>query len=344
MPILLVGAVNAAALLARKRYPTWTLAACLVMTATIAAALHHTYPVGLVILIALYAVGRYCPRGIALASAIITMIITFVVANLIHAIPDYTFHNLAELAWIPVAVLAGAWIRTQRRYLIGAEERAERAERDREEEARRRVTEERLRIARELHDIVGHALMSINVTSSVSARFATRDPAAAREALHTINSVSGSALSEIRSTLNLLRGDVEPLTEPALGLEDLPVLVEKTRLAGLPVSLHETGNRTDVPSIVGFTVYRIVQESLTNVVRHAKDVTQVTIDLTFAPESLEVSVTNDGADAAVREETGIGIQGMRERVAATGGRLDTTALTTGGFRVHARLPLKESQR
>ncbi len=341
--IFLVGGLNAAALLARKRFPLAVLTVCLVMTGLLSTSLHHTYPVAPAAVVALYAVGRYRTRGLAFGAAIGTVIISLVAAATVATIPAYDFRNIAELAWVPFAVLAGAWVRTQRMYLRGAEERADRAERGREEEARRRVAEERLRIARELHDIVGHALMSINVTSSVSARLATRDPSAAREGLLTINSVSGSALGEIRSTLSLLRGGSRPL-EPGLGLDDLPVLVEKTRLSGLPVSLHESGERPEVPAIVGFTVYRIVQESLTNVARHAKDVAHVTVTLTFTPQTLDLAVTNDGAPAEVREEAGVGLQGMRERLAATGGRLDTTALPTGGFRVHARLPLKESHR
>jgi signal transduction histidine kinase len=211
------------------------------------------------------------------------------------------------------------------------------------EEAHGFTAGERLRIARELHDIVGHALMSISVTSSVSARFVEDDPKAGREALETVNAVSNSALSEIRRTLSLLRGVAEPLKRPALGLDDLPELIQQSRAAGLPVTLHESGGRTAIPSIVGFTVYRIVQESLTNISRHAEKVAKVAVTLTFAPDSLDVAVTNDGSPVEMSDADsyGLGIQGMRERVAATGGRLNTTALPGGGFRVHARLPLKE---
>jgi signal transduction histidine kinase len=279
---------------------------------------------------------------VALGAAIATVIIGFVAAEVSGSIPSYTIDNVATLGWVPVAVFAGVWMRTQRTYLHGAEERADRAEREREEEARRRVAEERLRIARELHDIVGHALMSINVTSSVSARLAVRDPETARESLRAINSLSGSALGEIRRTLSLLREGCEPAKGPGLGLPDLPDLIEQTRRGGLPVTLNESGSRPEVPAIVGFTVYRIVQESLTNITRHATDVSKVAVSLTYTPDSLDVAVTNDGAKVPVPDNAGIGIQGMRERAAATGGRLDTTTLPTGGFRVHARLPLKES--
>jgi signal transduction histidine kinase len=340
MTALVLGALQCAVLLGKKRFPVTTLAASLVICEVLAILLRHTYPVTPADVVALYAVGRYRGRGVALASALSTVVIGFAAAQLSPRIPSYTIHSVTDLGWAPFAVLAGAWVRTQCMYLIGAQERADRAEREREEEARRCATEERLRIARELHDIVGHALMSINVTSSVSARLSIHDPEAAREALRTINTLSGSALGEIRKTLNLLREGYEPLIEPRPGLDDLPALVERSRQDGLPVTLHEEGYRPEIPAIVGFTVYRIVQESLTNVRRHATDVRSVTIILSYTPESLDATVTNDGAVVGAWQN-GIGLQGMRERVTATGGRLDTVALPAGGFRVHARLPLKE---
>jgi signal transduction histidine kinase len=345
VPGLTLSALAAAALLARKRFPIPTVIACLIISGFIGVLLRRSYPATPADLVALYAVGRYCGRGWALMTAIGTLIACFVVAEVSERIPSYNYENLGTLATVPLAVLAGAWVRTQRTYVLGAEERANRAEREREDEARRRVTEERLRIARELHDIVGHALMSISVTSSVSARFVEDDPKAGREALETINSVSNSALKEIRRTLSLLRGTAEPLKRPGLGLDDLPDLVQQSRAAGLPVTLHESGKRCEVPAIVGFTVYRIVQESLTNVKRHARDVRKVAVTLTFTPNSLDIAVTNDGRPVEMSDQAsyGLGIQGMRERVAATGGRLSTTALPGGGFRVHARLPLKESR-
>jgi signal transduction histidine kinase len=345
VPALTAGALMSAALLARKRYPIPTLIVSLCFSAFLAVLLKRTYPATPADLVALYAVGRYCGRVASLTAAAGTLLAGLAVAEISRNIPSYNTRNLSVLALVPLAVLAGAFVRTQRTYVLGAEERARRAEREREEVAHRRVIEERLRIARELHDIVGHALMSISVTASVSARFVEEDPKAGREALETINTVSNSALCEIRRTLSLLRGVAEPLKSPALGLDDLPDLIEQSRAAGLPVTLHEAGRRTEIPSIMGFTVYRVVQESLTNVRRHAGKVTKVTVTLTFTPESLDVTITNDGSPVEMvgRDSHGLGIQGMRERVAATGGRLNTTALPGGGFRVHARLPLKEGR-
>jgi signal transduction histidine kinase len=343
LPVILALLLSAT-LLWKKRFSIPVLIVCLTLSAILGVLLRRSYPATPGDLVALYAVGRYCARRLAFAAAIGTILIGLAISEISKNIPSYTVQNLGVLGMVPLAVLAGAWVRTQRTYVLGAEERAERAEREREEEARRRVIEERLRIARELHDIVGHALMSISVTSSVSARFVEDEPKAGREALETINAVSNSALGEIRRTLSLLRGLAEPLKRPGLGLDDLPDLIEQSRATGLPVTLHESGHRCEIPAIVGFTVYRIVQESLTNITRHAEKVTKVAVTLTFTPDSLDIAITNDGKPVELLERGayGLGIQGMRERAAATGGRLTTTALPGGGFRVHARLPLKEA--
>jgi signal transduction histidine kinase len=340
-PVLTLAALNAGALLGRKRFPLLTLGVCLVIAGMLAVLMKRSYPVSPANLVALYAVGRYCTRGVAIGAAVVTVVIGVVVAALSGSIPTYGPHNLPQLGWVVAAVLAGSWVRIQR-FVIGAEERADRAEREREEEARRRVAEERVHIARELHDIVGHALMSISVLSSVSARLIDGNPGAGRDALRTISGVSNSALREIRSTLSLLRGSAEPLKWPERGLDDLAQLVDQAKRSGLPIRLLESGEHADVPAIVGFTVYRIVQESLTNVARHARDVTDVTVRLAYSPDHLDVTIANDGAPAANAPGPGIGIQGMRERAAATGGRLDITAPLSGGFRVQARLPLKEA--
>ncbi|MCO6009350.1 histidine kinase [Actinoallomurus purpureus] len=345
MPLAIgLGTLNATLLLAKKRFPRVTLAGCLLLTAVLAVLTRRSYPVTPATLVALYAVGRYCTRGMALAAAVLTILAGFFAAQVSERIPSYTLKNVQVLGWVVLAVLAGAWVRTQRARVRYVEERAERAERGREEEARRRVAEERVRIARELHDIVGHALMSISVLSSVTSRIIERDPAAGRDALRTISGVSNSALREIRSTLSLLREGTEPLKAPERGLDDLCTLIEQARMSGLPITMKHDVIRREIPAIIGFTVYRIVQESLTNITRHAEGVTKVIVAVICANDYLDVTVVNDGADATFSEGDGIGIQGMRERVTATGGRLDTTALPGGGFRVHARLPLKEASR
>ncbi|GAA0346076.1 histidine kinase [Actinoallomurus spadix] len=335
-------AVNATLLLAKKRLPLATLAGVLVVAAVRAMLLQRAYPITPATVVALYAAGRYRGRATALAAAAGTILVGFTVSELSERIPSYTLHNVRDLGWVVFAVLAGAWVRSQRIYVRDVEERAARAEREHDEEARRRVAEERVRIARELHDIVGHALMSINILSSVSSRIVERNPDACRDAMDQIRGASNAALGEIRSTLSLLREGTEPLKNPEHGIEDLGALIEQARLGGMPVTYKSYLDDRQVPAIIGFTVYRIVQEALTNVSRHAKDVTKVVVAIASANGHLDVSVVNDGAPATPSEGGGIGLQGMRERVTATGGRLTTTALPGGGFRVHARLPLKET--
>jgi signal transduction histidine kinase len=335
-----VGALNATTLLAKKRFPLQTLALCLGLSCLLAVLLRLDYPATPAVLVALYAVGRYRPRTTAVAATIATILIGFGAAQVFNAIPSYNTHTITQLGWVPFAVLAGAWVQTQRTQVTGAQLRADRAEREREE-ARHRATEERLRIAREVHDIIGHALMSITVTSSVAARLDVGPSESSRDALRTINAVSRSALQEIRSTLHLLRQGAEPSTKLRLGLDELHGLVEQTGRSGMPVVLVESGRRPPIPAIIGYTAYRIVQESLTNVTRHAEEVTDVTVTVRFTFETLDIAVTNDGAPAPTLGQTrpGIGVHGMRERAAAVGGHVDTTALPEGGFRVHAQLPL-----
>lgn len=238
------------------------------------------------------------------------------------------------------AGVAGAWVRTQRANVIAAEDRAARAEHEREEMARRRVAEERLRIARELHDVVGHAIMSISVQSSAGARVVEHNPAAGRQSLETIADISGSALREIRVSLGMLRESSEAPTHPERGMNDLPELIEQAVTNGIPVTLMGATDQP-LPSVVGFTVFRIVQESLTNIAKHGREVTMVRVTIARSPENLHVTVADDGVGASDPCEVGMGIQGMRERVSALGGSLEITVLA--GFRVHARLPVTEAK-
>jgi signal transduction histidine kinase len=337
-----LGALNATALFAKKRFPVLALALCLVLSCALAVLLRLDYPAMPAVLVALYAVGRYRSRSVAVAATITTILIGFAAAQLFKAIPSYNTHTITQLGWVPFAVLAGAWVQTERTRVTGAQLRAERAEREREE-IRHRATHERLRIARELHDIIGHALMSISVTSSVAAHLDAGCPETGRDALRTINAVSRSALEEIRGTLHLLRQGAEPF-RPQLGLDELHRLVEQASNSGMPVALTESGRRPHIPAIIGYTAYRIVQESLTNIARHARDVTEVTVIVSFTSESIDITVANDGARTGTPGQTrvGIGIQGMRERAVAVGGFVDTITLPGGGYRVHAQLPLKES--
>ena len=218
-------------------------------------------------------------------------------------------------------------------------ERAELAERTREQEAERRAQEERLRIARDLHDVVAHTLTTINVQAATAAELLDRNPGHARTALETIEDASRDAINELRAILGILRepGANAPTT-PAPGVDDVAELVRKTREGGLDVEFEIDGERPErLAETVSLAAFRIVQESLTNARRHAAGA-PVRVRLSYEPGALAVSVLNAaGHSANENGSTGVGIAGMAERAAAVGGSLSAEPVPDG-FRVAAELP------
>ncbi|MEV4712646.1 histidine kinase [Micromonospora sp. NPDC049374] len=234
-----------------------------------------------------------------------------------------------EVAWLIAAGAAGEALRQ-------AERRAEEAERTREETALRRADEERLHIARELHDSLTHQISIIKVQAEVAVHLASRRGEPVPEALSAIREASREATRELRATLETLRADG---TATSPGLDQLPELVRRARMAGLDATLTIDGQRPDVPVAVGRTAYRIVQESLTNIARHASAAT-ASVRVDYRPGILAIRVDDDGAAAPGRAAApGVGLLGMRERVAALGGLLRAEARDEGGFTVHAELPV-----
>jgi signal transduction histidine kinase len=239
----------------------------------------------------------------------------------------------------------GESVRSRRFIAAEAQERAERAERTREQEARARVDAERLRIAREVHDTVAHAIAIINVQAGVTAHVLDKRPDRAHETLVAIEQTSSQALQEMRAILGVLR-DSNDGRAPHPGLEQIDELAAKARDAGLDIKLLTTSPVTPPPSAVGSAAYRILQESITNVIRHVGP-TRVTIALDYGVDVLEVRVIDEGRRHAQptsngtggSAEPGRGIVGMRERCQLLGGELVARALPDGGFEVKARLPL-----
>jgi signal transduction histidine kinase len=233
----------------------------------------------------------------------------------------------------------GASVAARRQWLAAESDRTARAEQAREEETRRRVDAERMRIARELHDVVAHSMAMINVQATAASMQLATDPASVAEAIQAIRQASKSGLRELRAILEVLRQ--ADGGSPALpDLRAIAALVEATSAAGTPTTLEPAGAPFPLPPPVALAAYRIVQESLTNVVRHAGRVT-ATVSLRPDAGYLHVDVVNDGAPApaAFSEGTGAGLAGMRERAAALGGTLDAGPRPGGGFAVHARLPM-----
>ncbi|WP_454197197.1 sensor histidine kinase [Nocardia sp. Marseille-Q1738] len=237
-----------------------------------------------------------------------------------------------ELAWLIAAGAAGEALRQ-------AERRADEAERTREETARRRADEERLHIARELHDSLTHQISVIKVQSEAAVHVARKRGEEVPDALLAILAAGREAARELRATLEALRDDGN---SPAHGLADLPDLVERARSTGLDATLTIEGQRQDVPAAVNRTVYRIVQESLNNVARHAAAAT-ASVRIEYRPDALLIQVDDDGkATADTAPVPGVGLLGMRERVSALGGRLRAAPRSEGGFSVQAELPVERT--
>jgi signal transduction histidine kinase len=236
-----------------------------------------------------------------------------------------------------MAATLGESVRSRRVLAAEAVARAERAERTKEQEARRRVDAERLRIAREVHDTVAHAIAVINVQAGVTAHVLDKRPQQARETLVVIEQTSARALGELRATLGVLR-DADDRRAPTAGLGQVEELVGMAREAGLDVKLEVASPPRELPSAVDQAAYRILQESITNVIRHAGPA-RVTVLLTYGPSDLELRVTDDGRGPGDGGEGGQGIVGMRERAALLGGELTAGPRSGGGFQVRARLPL-----
>ncbi|MDT4894220.1 MAG: hypothetical protein QOE97_3255 [Pseudonocardiales bacterium] len=245
------------------------------------------------------------------------------------------------LGWSAAAVFLGDALRNRRSYLSGLEDRARSLQHTRDEEARRRVAEDRLRIARDLHDGVAHAMATINVQAGAAAHVIDQRPEVAKDALVAIRQASGDVLDELAAMLTLLRADEEAATRaPTPGLEQIAALVETTRGARLRVPLVIDGPTAAVPRSVGTAAYRIVQESLTNVLRHA-DATTARVTVQAGDDrSLTVEVCDNGTgtqpdSAGVSIGTGVGIRGMRERALSTGGHFEAVESPSGGFVVRA---------
>ncbi|GAA0275203.1 sensor histidine kinase [Cryptosporangium japonicum] len=253
--------------------------------------------------------------------------------------------DLEVLPWVVAAAALGQAVRANQARRAVLVERARRAELGREIEARHRVQAERLRIARELHDAVGHQVALINVQAGAMTLLLDRyDLDRARQSLEHIQNASESALSELRLTVGLLRqpGEQEPV-EPAGRLSRLDELIASFTATGLRVACHVTGPAGPLPDAVDLTAYRLIQESLTNTAKHAAG-TSASVRLDFRPGILTLTVEDDGpairtgSRVAATGTIGHGIIGMRERAAALGGRLSAGPRPEGGFRVTAELP------
>jgi signal transduction histidine kinase len=323
-------AIAAAAPVFARRRPAWALAAALLGTGSYLAlgyATDTSFFIGL--LVTAYRSAGASARGRGAIFMVATLAVFGVAALVARA-------GLNEWAWV-VAVVVAAQVAGQVAAELGARSARQAAE-VREEEARRRLAEERLRIARELHDVVSHTMAVINVQAGVAAHVIDQHPEQARQALQTIKSTSQSAMRDLRAILGLLRddGDAEPLA-PAPGLEAVPELVDGIRRAGVAVEVDLP--EAEVAPGAAVTAYRVIQEALTNVVRHAPGA-RARVSVRPDGAALRIEIENDGVPTAPGTNgTGQGLAGMRERVRAAGGTLDARPRPEGGFVVRAVLPM-----
>jgi signal transduction histidine kinase len=239
---------------------------------------------------------------------------------------------------VPFTVVSIAIMLLVRRVIGDHARRAQLAERERDVAAREAVVEERARIARELHDVVAHNVSMMVVQAGAERR--VLDRGGTHDVLETIEEIGRGALTEMRRLVGMLRSDGDEPLMPQPGLADLPTLVTQVRDAGLPVELRVEGEPRGLPAGIELSAYRIVQEALTNALKHAGDA-RAEVSVRYGPDSLELEIADDGAGSPGRTASGgHGLVGMRERVALYGGRLDAGRRASGGFAVRVLLPIR----
>jgi signal transduction histidine kinase len=288
-----------------------------------------------VVAVALFSVASLGDRRRSLIVGAATALLVVVVIVLIG--DNVAINTAIRLGVLLGALVLGDTVRSRRELREAKRERDVRIAKEREQESRRRIADERLRIARDLHDTVAHALVAINVRAGVAAHLNASDDVAG--ALTDISEVSAEALNDLRSTLSLLRdSDESAPTAPTLDLASMTQLLDRAKAAGLDADADVQLNGHAIPIALGQVGYRIVQEAITNVLRHAA-ASRAHVALRVEADGLEIDVTDDGR-GGTPGTVGHGLRGMSERAAALGGRVTAGPTGNGGWRVHARLPLK----
>jgi signal transduction histidine kinase len=339
----------------RRRWPLPVLAWGLVTGAAFAALGLSLVSLSFAILVYVYTAAAHCPRRRSLAG----LAATEAMLLLVWLARPRSIGDGGTLVVDGLIVAAAWWLgdgtRRRQEAVAEARRRAEELERAREELARRAVTEERLRIARELHDVVAHSMSIIAVQSGVGVHVLDSQPEEARKALVAVEATSRQALVEMRRLLGVLRQEHEPRGSlaPAPGLAEVETLAAEVARAGVRVEVRIEGTPAELPAGLDLSAYRIVQEALTNVLKHARPAA-ATVRVAYKPGQLVIEVTDNGqglgsafgrrstdSDPAGQWPAGSGIAGMRERAALYGGTLEAGPLPGGGFRVAATLPVEE---
>lgn len=328
-------------LLFRRRAPMLVLGLAVLSLVVITARFDDRTPIlEITAVIAIYTVTRTASRRVALIAALAA-------AASLYSISAVTVGSmtnpgsLAAFAWAGMAAAVGGTVRTWRDYLAATEERAIRAEASKEEEARRQVAEERLRIARELHDVIAHHIALINVQAGVASHVLRSQPDQADQALGHIREAGRTVLDELGSLLYVLRqsGAEAPPTEPVPGLFRLGQLLETMAAAGLRIQHRQAGTPRPLPVATDLAAYRIIQEGLTNAQKHGAGGARLLVD--YGRDAVRIEIRNAVPTRASAAGTGNGLTGMRERAEAVGGSLTAEPGPAGTFRLDARLPLPD---
>jgi len=288
------------------------------------------------LLVALYTVAANQPRRrLGLAAALLGLGILLAADQWSVGAAGPFIVFLGGLA--TAAAVLGVNVQTRRAYLASVEERAAQLERERDQQGQLAAAAERARIAREMHDIVAHNLSVMVALADGAGFMAPSDPARSAGAMEQVSKTGRHALAEMRRLLGVLRADGEAGLAPQPGLADLDQLLEQVRAAGLPVTLETSGTPVALGSGAELTVYRLVQEALTNTLKHAGPGAEATVRLRYEGDGIDVEVTDDGRNPAHVSAGGQGLSGMRERAAVYGGDVEAGPRATGGWRVHTRL-------
>jgi signal transduction histidine kinase len=342
---VVVLAISVAPLLVRRIWPLpvfgW------ILLTAIAAGLWSSSAVdGLALLIALYTVASRRPRRDALVCAGLLEVVA-VIALLLYANSRWWFDAIFVSGMVAAALGLGLYFAARRAYLAELHDRAERLERERDQQAALAAAAERARIAREMHDIVAHHLTVMTTLAEAAVAASASSPEKATDVMRSVAVTGRRALADTRRLLGVLRerdgtgaASAEAL-QPVPDLSQLDALIEQVRSAGLDTALELHGQAPDVPAGVQLAVYRLVQEALTNTLKHGGAGARASVRLSFEPGELRVDVNDDGAGSAAPAAAGVGggLPGMRERVRAYGGDVQTGPRQPAGWAVSARLPL-----
>ncbi|MEU9051310.1 sensor histidine kinase [Streptomyces sp. NPDC048384] len=340
------------ALLKHRRHPRVAVVVSAACTVTVIALGYLLTPLLLApVMAALYWLATLTDRPTTRAYGLATMVAVTVAAAISDSMDHLSLllRTIGPFFWLLLPLAAGNMTRLRRAYLQAVQARAEHAERTREEEARLRVTEERMRIARELHDVVAHHLALANAQAGTAAHLVLTSPQQSQKILTDLTGTTSSALRELKATLGLLRQNGDPDSaplEPSPGLARLPELVSACASAGVTVTVTTEGEPQPLSPGVDLTAFRIVQEALTNVTKHATT-EAATVGLSYSDSRLLITVVNDGTAAAGAGPApgtgalhGFGVMGMRERAHSIGGELRAGPRPDGGFEVTTALPLQ----